>query len=77
MAYSVKSLATRWQCSERHVYNLIDRGELRSFCIGRGKGKRISDEEVQRWERSEKASTETATCPLENPASIGLPTSIM
>ncbi len=51
MAYSVKALADRWDCSQRHIYKLIDSGRLRSFSIGSSrKGTRISDEEVVRWE---------------------------
>ena len=31
LAYSPRDLAARWQCSERHIRNLINRGELPYF----------------------------------------------
>jgi excisionase family DNA binding protein len=33
-AFSVSSLADRWQCSEQTIRNMIKRGELRSFRYG-------------------------------------------
>src|SRR5215831_5240929 len=33
--YTVRSLAERWQCSESHVYNLINRGELAAKRLGK------------------------------------------
>lgn len=44
-----KSLAERWDCSERHIYNMIDRGELQAFRAG-GRLIRITGAEVERWE---------------------------
>jgi len=63
MAYSVKSLASRWDCSQRHIYKLIESGRLRSFSIADSrKGTRISDEEVSRWESGGSiGSTETCS----------------
>jgi excisionase family DNA binding protein len=48
--FSPKKLAEHWHCSERHVRNLIARGEIRSFRLG-GKLLRIAWEEVDRFER--------------------------
>ena len=49
--FTVASLAKRWGCSEVHVRNLINRGELRSFRLG-GKLIRIPADEVAGWEKS-------------------------
>ena len=49
--FTVASLAKRWGCSEVHVRNLINKGELRSFRLG-GKLIRIPADEVARWEQS-------------------------
>lgn len=82
MAYSMKTLAERWQCSERHIYNLIKSGKLKTFSIsavgeadaGR-KGIRISEETVREWESGQAPSnTETATSPSDDRAAIGSPT---
>lgn len=48
--FSPKSLAEHWECSERHVRNLIARGEIRAFRLG-GKLLRIAWDEVDRFER--------------------------
>ena len=50
-AFTPQMLADRWDCSERHVRNMIKRGDIRSFLFG-GKLVRISSEEVDRFERS-------------------------
>ena len=47
-AYSPRTLAERWCCSDKHVRNMIDRGELKNFNLG--KLLRISKEEVERYE---------------------------
>ncbi len=44
-AYSPRTLALEWQCSERHIRNLIERGELKAFHLG-GKLLRIEAAEV-------------------------------
>lgn len=44
-------LARRWQCSERHVRNMIARGELPAFRLG-GKLVRIKHEDVLAFESS-------------------------
>lgn len=48
-AWTPRELADRWQCSERHVRNLINRGELRAFRLG-GKLVRVRHEDVERFE---------------------------
>lgn len=32
--YSPRTLAARWGCSERHIRNMIQRGELAAFRLG-------------------------------------------
>lgn len=46
---TVAQLAERWSCSRRHIYNLIERGELHIFRAG-GTLRRISAREIARWE---------------------------
>jgi excisionase family DNA binding protein len=48
-AYTPKTLAARWLCSERHIRNMIDRGELPAFRLG-GKLLRIRREDVEAFE---------------------------
>ncbi|WP_412550121.1 helix-turn-helix domain-containing protein [Sinorhizobium meliloti] len=48
--FSPKTLAEHWDCSERHVRNLIGRGEIRAFRLG-GKLLRIAWDKVDRFER--------------------------
>jgi excisionase family DNA binding protein len=50
MIYTPKSLAAEWGCSERHVRNLINRGELRAFRLG-GKLLRIPAEAAREVEQ--------------------------
>lgn len=49
LPFTPTTLAERWQCSERHVRNLIASGELRSFRLG-GKLLRIRAEDVEAFE---------------------------
>ena len=44
--YTPRMLAEEWSCSERHVRNLISRGELRAFRLG-AKLLRISSDAVE------------------------------
>jgi len=77
-AYSVKRLAELWDCSPKHIYELIDEGHLRAFSIGKKRGLRVSIEEVERWERENgRSRTETATTSLGDEATGGLPTYAM
>jgi excisionase family DNA binding protein len=48
--YTPALLAQRWQVSERHIRNLIQRGELKAFRLGE-KLLRIRVEEVEDYER--------------------------
>ena len=48
--FSPESLAARWDCSPRHVRNLINDGALPAFRLGR-KLLRISAEAVERYEQ--------------------------
>ena len=48
--YTPATLAKRWQCSERHIRNMIEHGELPAFRLG-GKLMRIRGEEVARIEQ--------------------------
>lgn len=47
--FTPSSLAEYWQCSERHVRNLINRGELRHVRLG-GKLLRIRKSDVEDFE---------------------------
>ncbi|NBW15013.1 MAG: DNA-binding protein [Caulobacteraceae bacterium] len=47
-ALTPADLATRWACSKRHVVNLIRRGQLTAFRVGRLV--RVRPEEVNRYE---------------------------
>lgn len=47
--YTPATLAKKWECSERHVRNLITSGQLPSFRLG-GKLLRIRGEEVEKFE---------------------------
>jgi excisionase family DNA binding protein len=47
--YTPATLADKWGCSERHVRNMIDRGELPHFRLG-GKLLRIRADIVEAYE---------------------------
>ena len=47
-AYTVESLAARWQCSRDVVYDMIRTKRIKAFKVGRML--RISAEEVARYE---------------------------
>src|SRR5436189_3486183 len=55
--HTPETLAERWRCSSRHVRNLINRGELRSFRLG--KLFRIRDEAVEEYECQNQKSTQS------------------
>lgn len=56
-------LAERWQCSERHVRNLIAKGDLRAFKLG-GKLLRIAYDAIEEYEqRSVRGPLEEAVGP--------------
>jgi excisionase family DNA binding protein len=49
--FTPKSLAARWSCSGSYIYRLMADGKLKFFRVG-GKLKRISYNEVIRWEEN-------------------------
>lgn len=55
-AHSPSSLAARWGCSERHVRNLIERGSLKAFRLG--KLYRITLEAVGEVERCQNGQSD-------------------
>lgn len=75
-AFTVASLAEKWQCSKRTIYSMIEDGSLRTFTIGR-RGLRVSAEEAQRWEREreERSATGREIAPLGGAGASLLPTS--
>ena len=70
-AVSPAKLAERWDCSERHIRNMIERGEIPSFRLG-GKLLRVKMEDVERFECQTNQpgespdSTENAASPGKN-----------
>jgi excisionase family DNA binding protein len=71
--FTVKTLADRWSVSPSYIYRLIADGKLRAFHFG-GTLKRITAEEVRRWEsgRGDQITDLTAS---ENSGSDGSSTS--
>ena len=64
-------VAEAWHCSERHVRNLISRGELPSFRAG-GKLIRVRGEDVEAYERRNNCPPENETdLPLMTEAPVG------
>ena len=49
-AFTPRDVAERWQCSERHIRNVMKAGELRYFRLG-GKLVRIPVEAVEEYEK--------------------------
>jgi excisionase family DNA binding protein len=56
--YTLKTLAQRWDCSERNVRNILNRGELRFFRLG-GTLIRVPGEAVEEYERCHTQSDAT------------------
>ncbi len=52
MVMTVSELAKRWNCSRKHVYKMRNDGKLQMFCIGESKGWRITDAEIEKFERA-------------------------
>jgi excisionase family DNA binding protein len=53
---NIDQVRKKLNCSKSHVYNLIQCGELASVTLGKSKGKRVYESEVDRyveekWER--------------------------
>jgi len=61
-AWSVKRLAEEWDCSTRHIYDLIDDGTLKAFALG-PRTLRITDEEKRRCESQHVKSIEEESSP--------------
>ena len=53
--FTPAALAREWECSERHIRNLIAAGQLRAFRLG-GKLLRISSEEAEAFKCRNTAS---------------------
>jgi excisionase family DNA binding protein len=49
--FTPKTLAERWHCSERHVRNMLNNGDVPFFRLG-GKLIRIKRKDVEEFERS-------------------------
>lgn len=47
--FTPATLAKRWDCSERHIRNLISKGQLGHFKLG-GKLMRIRESDVEKFE---------------------------
>lgn len=61
MAYSVETLARRWDCTGAHVRNIIKSGKLKAFKIG--KLTRISASQVAAFEQgNEEQPCQTSSC---------------
>lgn len=52
--FKTKELAQRWQCSEMHIYRLVDREELAAVKIG--KLLRFKLEDIEAFENTSKTS---------------------
>ncbi len=74
--YSPAMLAHRWDCSERHVRNLVATGQLRAFRLG-NKLLRIPGEAVEDFERcltTESAGSATGIASSSTGAASGIVT---
>jgi excisionase family DNA binding protein len=65
--FTPRTLAERWACSERHVRNLINRGDLRAFRLG-GKLVRILLASVEEFERCQCQSSESSPSEESSPS---------
>ncbi len=59
-AFNPRQIAERWDCSERHVRNMIKRGDLPAFKFG-GKLLRVKLEDIERLERGGRDDGEGTT----------------
>jgi excisionase family DNA binding protein len=66
--FTPAKLAMRWECSERHVRNLISSGQLPCFRLG-GKLIRIKEEDVERFEECQSGDLQDS---MENFALHGM-----
>lgn len=67
-AYRVESLAKRWECSPNHIYDMIRKGRLQHFKIG--KLIRVAAAEVARIEAGECGSSSTGESGASSPEKV-------
>lgn len=75
-AWSVRRLAAAWDCSPRHIYDLIDSGQLKAFAIGE-RSLRITDEEKRRCESKPVKSIDEGMLPSDGGEMLQLQTIAM
>jgi excisionase family DNA binding protein len=46
---NVEQVASRLNCSRRHVYSLIDEGHITGFNVGKTRGKRVFSSSVDHY----------------------------
>lgn len=56
--YTPETLAERWSCSSQHIRDLVSKGDLRAFRVGRLI--RIRPEEVERYETWQETVSESS-----------------
>ncbi|KAA3518873.1 excisionase family DNA-binding protein [Agrobacterium vitis] len=72
--FTPATLALRWECSERHVRNLVNDGKLPFFRLG-GKLVRIKSSDVERFECQNGGSQsfgENSPSPLKETESVAV-----
>lgn len=75
-AWSVKRLAGAWDCSPRHIYDMIEDGRLKAFGLG-ARSLRITDEEKRRCESEHVTSIEEEMSPSDGEEKLQLQTIAM
>lgn len=53
--YTITQLAQRWQCSTDAIYDMVRRGDIKSFRVG--KAIRFTAEAVAEYEKDERRTT--------------------
>ena len=53
--YTIAQLAQRWQCSPDAIYDMVRRGDIKSFRVG--KAIRFTAEAVAEYEKGERRTT--------------------
>lgn len=69
-AWTPSQLAERWECSERHVRNLINRGELQFFRLC-GKLVRIPHSGVEAFEQGGERNSDPSPIDVSSPTEEG------
>jgi excisionase family DNA binding protein len=69
-AWTPMQLAERWECSERHVRNLINRGELQFFRLG-GRLVRIPHSVVEAFEQGGRRNPNLSPIKVRSPTEEG------